>query len=151
MNREACNINKITEDLMDLRRKIKKESSIAFAKASKSFFETYPEIEEIKWSQYTPYFNDGDSCEFSIGEVYFIPKDLILPDGVIREDLGIWDWEEYAYTSYSREVSDDIGKVIKDMTSMLEVVEDFLHETFGDHVIVTMNKTGATTEAYEHD
>jgi hypothetical protein len=29
----------------------------------------------IKWKQYTPFFNDGDVCEFSTGEVRFKPAD----------------------------------------------------------------------------
>lgn len=28
-------------------------------------------IKGIAWTQYTPYFNDGDVCEFSIGDLYF--------------------------------------------------------------------------------
>lgn len=37
----------------------------------------FPEVESVRWEQYTPYFNDGDVCEFGIGDVYikFIGQD----------------------------------------------------------------------------
>ncbi|HWJ26014.1 MAG TPA: hypothetical protein VNS32_05695, partial [Flavisolibacter sp.] len=28
-------------------------------------FEKYPGVKNVRWTQYTPYFNDGDACEFS--------------------------------------------------------------------------------------
>lgn len=35
----------------------------------------YPEMEGVVWTQYTPYFNDGEPCEFSVDEVGFFTKD----------------------------------------------------------------------------
>ena len=35
---------------------------------SKDFFKLVPLVKRIEWTQYTPYFNDGDSCEFSVNE-----------------------------------------------------------------------------------
>ena len=28
-------------------------------------FEKYPGVKNVRWTQYTPYFADGDPCEFS--------------------------------------------------------------------------------------
>lgn len=30
----------------------------------------FPEVEAVRWSQYTPSFNDGDPCVFSTGQFY---------------------------------------------------------------------------------
>lgn len=30
----------------------------------------FPEVEAVRWHQYTPYFNDGEACEFSIYEAH---------------------------------------------------------------------------------
>ena len=39
-----------------------------------------PALKAIRWNQYTPYFNDGDPCTFSVGEVMF------LVDGAAEDD-----------------------------------------------------------------
>jgi len=33
-----------------------------------TFFTTYPNVAAVRWTQYTPHFNDGDPCTFSVGE-----------------------------------------------------------------------------------
>lgn len=40
-----------------------------FQKEVKSLFKEFPCLETISWRQYTPYFCDGDPCEFSKGEI----------------------------------------------------------------------------------
>jgi hypothetical protein len=45
-----------------------------------SFFDACPEIESIFWTQYTPYFNDGDSCEFSVHELHYTVEGLPSDD-----------------------------------------------------------------------
>ena len=35
------------------------------------FWETNPAIKAVIWSQYAPYFNDGDPCTFSVHGTYF--------------------------------------------------------------------------------
>src|SRR5688572_27883088 len=30
------------------------------------WLEDHPEIQQISWTQYTPYFNDGDECTFGV-------------------------------------------------------------------------------------
>jgi hypothetical protein len=53
-----------------------------FTDMTKSFFEAAPEIKAVIWSQYTPYFNDGDECIFGINEMNFLTEyseDATLP------------------------------------------------------------------------
>jgi hypothetical protein len=47
----------------------------------------------VHWSQYTPYFNDGDPCEFTVREVYVRLDDRFLTDEE-REELSEDDWED---------------------------------------------------------
>ena len=44
-------------------------AKIALREEFKSFFEKFPEVESVRWSQYTPYFNDGEPCEFGVNEL----------------------------------------------------------------------------------
>lgn len=58
---------------MEAARKEMQEKSTGFVElACKQFFDACPEVEAVTWTQYTPYFNDGETCEFSVNEKYFI-------------------------------------------------------------------------------
>jgi|SRR5579885_2153123 len=64
-------------------RKLQQEGKAAVKDAFKDLFDKYPEIRSVVWSQYTPYFNDGDTCTFSVHEF-----DVNLgTDETIKEDV----------------------------------------------------------------
>lgn len=42
----------------------------------KKFFDENPQVRVVAWLQYTPHFNDGDACEFSVRELNGGCKDL---------------------------------------------------------------------------
>src|SRR5689334_1109830 len=48
--------------------KIKNEGQAALKAEFAGFFEKNPKVEAIRWTQYTPHFNDGDPCTFSLHE-----------------------------------------------------------------------------------
>ena len=51
--------------------KMNAESKGIIVQASKMLYEKYPDLKSIHWTQYTPYFNDGDECEFGVHEICF--------------------------------------------------------------------------------
>jgi len=55
----------------ELAKKFQATAQELFKKTTKNFFDSVPEIKAFYWSQYTPYFNDGDECVFSVNDVYF--------------------------------------------------------------------------------
>jgi hypothetical protein len=60
-----------------------------FTDMTKSFFEAAPEIKAVVWSQYTPYFNDGEECIFRINDLNFLTEfseDAELPSSVYDLD-----------------------------------------------------------------
>jgi hypothetical protein len=65
-------MGKLFNELKDLKaaydRKLRDEGQAAVKDAFKDFFDQYPEVRSVKWSQYTPYFNDGDACHFGVNE-----------------------------------------------------------------------------------
>jgi hypothetical protein len=59
---------------------------VSLETVSAQFFKDFPEILSVYWTQYAPHFNDGDACEFSVGDVsYTIDGDVLVEDG---EDEG---------------------------------------------------------------
>lgn len=49
-------------------RKLQHEGQAAVKDAFKDFFDKYPEVRSIVWTEYTPYFCDGDPCYFEVNE-----------------------------------------------------------------------------------
>lgn len=123
-------------------RKIGKE---ALTSEFNKVFDGWPEIEGIKWTQYTPYFNDGEPCIFRVNNVYVKTENDFGGD----DDDG---WlEEYDFPS-------DLGVQpartwMKNLNKSLELCEEILQSIFGDHVQVTIwrGKTEAEVESYDHD
>jgi hypothetical protein len=58
-----------------LKAEMQENSKVLMKEAFREFLEKYDVVDNIFWTQYTPYFNDGESCEFSVGDVYLVLKD----------------------------------------------------------------------------
>ncbi len=41
-----------------------------FAKKFNDIFKKYPNLKEVSWNAYTPYFNDGEPCTFNSNHKY---------------------------------------------------------------------------------
>lgn len=111
------------------------------------FMTDHPEIEAIRWEQYTPYFNDGDPCEFSVGEIHY---KLASGDEEAGDEE---DGFEYL-SSYGKPegfAEQPWYKALEELGSALSGSEDELLAAFGDHVRVIVTKDGVDVEEYEHD
>jgi hypothetical protein len=105
---------------------------------------TLPGVAAVKWDQYTPYFNDGDPCEFGIGEFY------VRLDG-IDEDAGeqgngfLYSWDD------ELDERPDVKTALHTLAHASGHFEEFLEESFGDHAEITANATGFSIETCSHD
>jgi hypothetical protein len=128
---------------------VKSIGKVGFANAAKTLFEKHPTLTYIKWLQYTPYFNDGETCEFGIHGVYYseapIEKD---EDGNIQIDDGS---EEYAGYSNPRGKNKVLASDMKDFEQLVESLSDSCKDAFGDHVQVIITTEGVEVTDYEHD
>jgi hypothetical protein len=118
--------------IKELRKNIKKQAKDFFSDASKGLFESYPELISFRWTQYTPYFNDGDPCVFSANT-------------------------EYPYLNGSDDEffsskDEPLNKAGKAVIKLLKTFEDEDYEMmFGDHCQVTVTRNGIDVEEYEHE
>ena len=104
-----------------------------------------PTLEAVKWHQYTPYFNDGDTCTFSLHGVYF------RFEGV-KEDAG--DYEDGFLDTYTIKIANLTNvqmEILENFEEELGHLEELLEEAIGDHMEVTLNAEGIETEEYSHD
>ncbi|MFE8916857.1 hypothetical protein [Streptomyces globisporus] len=134
-----------------------------------------PTIVEFGWTQYTPYFNDGDTCEFGVGGLWvrttaegedavdeygneFSPYSGNLDVEYSHPSLGEvekdWDREAHKYINhYYVGPDEDRYNRCQDLNGALQsgAFETVLLDTFGDHAMVTVRKAGIEVEFYSHD
>lgn len=120
-------------------------------------FEKSKKINSVSWRQYTPYFNDGDTCEFG---VY---NDDLDVNGESNYDLDWWSWEVKWYLKgedkYKNIFNDNPSLDLEECKVYMEFIEvltsipdDFYKDLFGDHVEVTVLRDGRVeVDGYEHD
>lgn len=61
-------LTQLIKDYETARAEFKTKAQAAMKESFKEVFDLFPEITAIRWVQYTPYFNDGDTCEFGVHE-----------------------------------------------------------------------------------
>ena len=70
----AAEYDTLIKVMAEAREQVKKAGKNAVAALFKHFFATNPDVTGIGWTQYTPHFNDGDPCEFSVHEFSYTTK-----------------------------------------------------------------------------
>jgi hypothetical protein len=122
LNKQMAEIKKqatvvLTQSLLDKFLKIQKKC---------------PELKSVSWRQYTPYFNDGDTCYFGV---------------YAGSDVEINGKDSYEYGD-----GDPVATAGEEFGSFVdEIAQEFLLDAFGDHQTVTVSAEGITSEDYEHD
>lgn len=132
-----------------------KEAAVAlFTEGTQTIFEKYPKLDKFYWRQYTPYFNDGEPCEFSAQTDYIGLVDI---HGNVEDEVC-----EYYVTHLLESRTDYRGNPATPTDLQLiglEVVrflqnftdEEFLM-MFGDHAEVVVYRDGSImVDRYEHD
>lgn len=165
LKEKTAEINKIRTDLV-------KELQPKFGEIFLPILTKYPQLQAITWTQYTPHFNDGEPCEFNVGDLYFCVA------GIHDVEDNHYEWEECKVNDYYFDPSDssyekdwvrekrekylvafgDLEKVNefrKDWddvrTAFNDIPQDVMRDLFNDHAQVTVNRAGLTAEEYDHD
>ena len=171
-------INEKLEALNAKRAELLKEIQKDFPDILKPIFEGSDKIQSFGWSQYTPYFNDGDECVFSSNVDYPFVNDEYVEDvdflnkGVHEkiteenvEEHKRFNSTEYGYKWYADRPIGETGyfknpnfdeqayKTVEEFKNALSgIPDDFLRDLFGDHCKVTVNRNGSINiEEYYHN
>jgi len=160
----------LLKDQAELQRKFQDQAQSMFKEITKEFFTKNPGITGIVWTQYTPYFNDGDTCEFMVNGATFTNAPVDELEDVRYgeyegETEGVWACEDVGHVlstdrPYYKETQDLIKaaggvdpascKLMSDAICSGEM-EDVMHAMFGDHVKVIATREGFEVEEYEHE
>ena len=118
------------------------------------------EIEGIRWTQYTPYFNDGDACIFGVMDAYVKIKGRDEEAGDYGDGfLSPWDVDGRTYNSTLRQYEYNnspeqqaLYDKIKSVTDFVgKIPESLMLAAFGDHRRITIDADGIHNEHYDHD
>jgi hypothetical protein len=160
--------DKLLEEQRALTEKFQATAQELFKETTKEFFDKNPSVTAVIWNQYTPYFNDGYTCEFSVQEPYFTNTNTDQFEDITRwgeyegEDEGVWSESDWIFTGDGDYVKERRAKMdltgvdstsIKKFSSLLQSsdMEDVMEAMFGDHVRVVATRNGFDIEDCDHD
>lgn len=148
-------------EVYNLKDEIFNLSKDVFEDWCKSVFEKYPKIESFGWNQYTPYFNDGDTCTFSANTDYLSVNGEYVDDCEWTGATKVTNWGTYNRETkvYDGRVEVPNEKYDKELEDATDEIRNFLHtfdddfyiRKFGDHSEITVTKEGVEVDDYDHD
>lgn len=98
-------------------------------------FQKFPDVESVGWTQYTPYFNDGEPCHFGINtDVYGI-----YVNDECGYDLGDEEWAKH----------EDVREYVSDI---IDKLSPRILETLYEEGLVVIKRDGTfEVKDYDHD
>ena len=139
----STDIMALVEDYKKSKAEFSDKAQEAMRTAFKDFFDVNPNIEMIAWTQYTPFFNDGDPCVFGVADMYF---------SLVGEKIDLVGYldDSGMHSEYDDKV--DEAKTFKKFVQEIGTIPDEIFlDAFGDHVRVAATRKGFDTEDYDHD
>jgi|ERR1044072_1039248 hypothetical protein len=143
MARKKSELVKRYEETMKAVKEARKEAQKVAAKAINEgfadIFAAHPNVNTLAWPQYTPYFNDGDPCEFGVR--------------AYAERIEVNGYSEYEQDNedldLTEEEFDEIVAKVEDFVNIFD--DDDLQAAYGEGLVI-INRDGTTeTDYYEHD
>jgi hypothetical protein len=122
----------------------REQAKAILAPGLQEFMAEHPEVKAIGWTQYTPYFNDGEECTFGVNDLHASMSDER------DDDVGGDGWE-YLYGKTTKGFSQKSWDDLLKLQEALGGAEPELKAAFGDHVRVIVTRDGIDVEEYEHD
>lgn len=128
----------------------------ALSDEMKDFFNMNPGIKCITWTQYSPYFNDGEACEFRVNSPMFSNSDeadALRHGEYSGDDENIWVFGDDCYDDSTASPTEQEVKAMNEMDKMLQsgAASNLFESLFGNHVSVTITANGISVFDYDHD
>jgi hypothetical protein len=150
-----------SSEISNLKKEAFNLSKEVFEDWCKTVFEKHPKVESFGWNQYTPYFNDGDTCIFSANTDYIningeYADDAEWANEKIVTNWGTYNREKKVYEGRVEVPNENYDKELDVATSeirnfLMTFDDDFFMNRFGDHSEITVSKEGIEVDDYDHD
>jgi hypothetical protein len=162
MNKEKLSqIEEKRQHIIKLKKEVVDDSYDLFNEFCSEIFNKCERLESFGWSQYTPYFNDGDTCIFSANTEYLYINGDSFDEAEWYSETNVTDWGKW--NSQTRqyegrvEVSNpnydpDLAKITDEISQFLGNFDnDFFLSKFGDHAEIVVTKSGISVSECDHD
>lgn len=124
--------------MTELETEIKSKYRDALKEATSEIFEKFPTLENFSWTQYTPYFNDGEPCEFCIHADY--------PSATFAGEE-----EDELPCNVSETIPGQVGASVEEfVTELIKPFERTVQSLLGEGKVI-ISRTGIDVEFYDHD
>jgi hypothetical protein len=142
--------------LVELRKDFEKEGKALFKEGAAGLFERFPKLGSFAWTQYAPYFNDGEPCEFCAhtGDPYVNGINYVSSSAKDADPLS----KDNACDEYDDEApvpEMTVGEwraMEKEVKALLAPYDDDdLRALFGDDAKVVVTAKKVSVEHYDHD
>jgi hypothetical protein len=151
-------IKEMINEFASMKKKLSEEVRTKLHSAFAPVFQKYPEIQAFGALAFTPYFNDGDVCEYSVHglEVYISP---VIEDGegnpLDFEDEEYEDEEENLIEPYEGQSLHHIDKKYKEdlkpLFDLFNAIPDEIMNAAFDEGFIKITREGIEVEEYDHD
>ena len=142
--------------------KIKKEliekQKTLFKSGSKLLFDKHPQLYSFGWTQYTPSFNDGDACYFTVNNdepmINGVHSDEFysFKSGIIdlTTDLDGYKDSEFSKHNVTSIDADALREMVDDVSNFIQRFdEDYYEDVYGNGVEVTVTPNKIITDDYD--
>jgi len=154
-------LNEINEARQNYKALMQKHGAALVQEMANDIFDAFPVVRAIQWTQYTPYFNDGDPCYFSVNEARIALNEDFMESLQASEKQCLYecrdDFMEFSYRlddhpdSPTAKVLKKIKKALGEFQGVLNDLSEAMEEAFGDHQQITITRDGVESEEYSHD
>lgn len=147
-------LNKLRQQVAEAKAKMQSEGQEALKVAFSDFLSANPEIKSIQWTQYTPYFNDGDACKFGVHE---FGLELTEEAAATMVDPIFLSYECSIHSEghqYGLIKTNARAMQIKQELSAFQksvIDKDLFESIFGDHKLIIVTRDGIQVSNYRHD
>lgn len=149
--------DKLLNEQRELQKKFQTTAQALFKETTKEFFDKNPNVTGIVWTQYTPYFNDGDTCEFGVNDATFTnapdPENIRWDEYEGDEETAADGSEIFTWGGWG-DVPEGLNvEMCRAFSRMIcsSEMEDVMKAMFGDHVKVVATREGFDVDDYDHD
>jgi hypothetical protein len=146
-------LKEMNAEMEALKAKHLERSKGSFTEVSQQLFNKHAVLQSFSWTQYTPYFNDGDECTFSA----HIDEPKVNGLDPYDDNSSETVWQSRSGDKPGGYVPNpDFNPAIRDarvdvVEFLSNIDESVLRDMFGDHVEVKVTRDGTEVEEYEHD
>lgn len=147
----------VQRQLVEARQRMQDVIKSVFA----DFFRKYPDVYGIGWVQYTPSWNDGESCEFSVHEVNLYLTEDAYDEGDSDNDIFDGSWRRSGLSADEQARVDAVGgeQRLREIIAHFEPVADFIEQMedadmqliFGNGSRILATKDDLTVEDYSDE